>query len=196
MFSSILIALSLQSAEIAAPHADVAEPAPMPTGEEMREAIVANDAQLFWAFFEGCDPELQAEVIHPDFRMVHDLVGLPIASGEQMLEQSRERCAARAPGGENEGYRNRRLLVPGSRVIRKMGDWGVIEQAMHTFHEWRSDHDGDGSGKWEMTGGARYMHVWQWMPEEGRFRLLESLSYDHGAVQPYPPAVAGASSGD
>lgn len=176
------------AALLASSPAPLANTHPFPEDSDMQERIRKADARLFWAFFEGCDPDLQAEFIHPDFRMVHDLEGLAIPDREFMLKQARERCEARKPGGSSEGYSSRRLLVPGSRIIRRMGRWGALEQGLHTFHEWRADQDGDG-GEWEMTGGARYMHVWQWMPEEGRFRLLESLSYDHGAAQPYPPAL-------
>ena len=178
MSISLALAMLAQSA--------VVTPVPMPATQEMVARIENADARLFWAYFEGCDPDSQAEIIHPDFRMVHDLTGLPIKSGADMIAQARENCDARKAGGRNEGYRNRRLLVPGSRSIRRMGDWGAIEQAMHTFHEWRTDRE-TGAGEWIMTGGARYLHLWQWMPGEGRFRLLESLSYDHGAAVPYPP---------
>lgn len=162
-------------------------PPPMPTGDAMEQRILASDARLFWGFFEGCDPDAVADLVHPDFRMLHDLGGLALASAAQMIEQSREQCAARAPGGEHEGYKNRRLLVPGSRRVQRLGDWGVLEEGYHTFHEWRAGLNA-GAGGWEMTGGGRYIHVWQWMPREGRFRLLESLSIDHGAAPPYPPA--------
>ncbi len=164
-----------------------AAPQPMPTGEAMEQAIADNDSRLFWGFFEGCNPDAIADLVHPDFRMLHDLGGMPLSSGAQMIEQSLERCADRAPGGKNEGYRNRRLLVPGLRRIQKLGDWGVLEEGYHTFHEWRGALN-NGNGGWEMTGGGRYIHSWQWMPEEGGFRLLESLSLDHGPAMPYPPA--------
>lgn len=77
--------------------------------------------------------------------------------------------------------------MPGSRRIQKLGNWGVLEEGHHTFHEWRSALN-EGKGGWEMTGGGRYIHSWQWMPAEGRFRLLESLSVDHGPAMPYPPS--------
>ncbi|AXK41131.1 DUF4440 domain-containing protein [Erythrobacter aureus] len=185
MLPSLVAALLLAQA----PAAAVPAPQPMPTGDALEKRIVANDARLFWGFFEGCDPDAVSDLIHPDFRMLHDLVGMPLSSGAQMIEQSRRNCADRAPGGKNEGYRNRRLPVPGSRRIQKLGDWGVPEEGHHTFHEWRASHEG-GRGGWEMTGGGRYIHSWQWMPEEGRFRLLESLSIDHGPAVPYPPQTA------
>ena len=148
MLTSLAAALLLSQAS--AP----AAPQPMPTGEVMERQIAANDSRLFWGFFEGCDPDAVADLVHPDFRMLHDLVGMPLSSGAQMIEQSRERCADRAPGGKSEGYKNRRLLVPGSRRVQKLGDWGVLEEGHHTFHEWRSALN-DGNGGWEMTGGGR-----------------------------------------
>ncbi|MBX7539449.1 DUF4440 domain-containing protein [Qipengyuania sphaerica] len=160
-------------------------PPPMPTGEDMTARIEANDAQLFWGFFEGCDPDAVAALLHPDYRMVHDLGGLVFDSADAIVNSSREDCARRQPGGENEGYRNRRLLVPGSRTIKPLGKWGALEEAHHTFHEWRGEDIG-----WVQTGGGRYLHVWQWMPGERRFRLLESLSLDHGPAPQYPPEGA------
>ena len=187
---SIFAAILLAQAPVAAA-ADV--PAPMPTGEEMTARIEANDAQLFWGFFEGCDPEAVAGLLHPDYRMVHDLVGLPHDSAEAMVQSAREQCERRAPGGDAEGYKNRRLLVPGSRTIKKLGDWGALEEGHHTFLELRQrpagtyGPDDPGGPTWVQTGGGRYLHVWQWMADEGRFRLLESLSLDHGPAPAYPP---------
>lgn len=185
MLSSLSAALLFAQAAVAAPPAGQ----PMPTGEALEQRIAAQDAQLFWGFFEGCDPDAVADLIHPDFRMLHDLGGQPASSGKQMIEQSRAQCAKRAPGGVDEGYRNRRLLVPGSRRIQKLGNWGALEEGHHTFHEWRASLNG-GNGGWQLTGGGRYIHSWQWMAEEGRFRLLESLSIDHGPAMPYPPEGA------
>ena len=105
---------------------------PIPSYEETLARIGENDARLFWSFFEGCDPDAAATLLHPDFRMLHDRGGLVVSSGEQMIEQSRRQCAARAPGGENEGYRNRRMFVPGSRKVQLLGSWGALEEGMLT----------------------------------------------------------------
>ncbi|MCA8888104.1 MAG: DUF4440 domain-containing protein [Parvularculaceae bacterium] len=162
-------------------------PMPMPTGDELRQRIEEADAKLFWAAFEGCDADALAQIITPEFRMLHDLGGLAIESGAQMVDDARENCAARGPGGENEGYKNRRQITPGTRVVRALGDWGALEEAAHAFFEWRQS-----SQSWELVGGARYMHLWRWMPGEGQFRLDQSYSYDHGAALKYPlPDVDG-----
>jgi len=170
---SLFLLFSLASAQPAAP-------VPIPAANELREQIAAADARLFWAAFEGCAPEALGDVLAPDFRMIHDRAGLAVESRAAFLESMERQCAAREPGGENPGYANRRLIVPGTRIIRPMGDWGALEQGEHVFFERRA------SGAWELVGGARYMHLWQWMPAEGKFRLTQSYSYDHGAAAPYP----------
>lgn len=179
---SFLAALLLAQAAPAASPAAI--PAPMPMGDELATQIEASDARLFWGFFEGCDPDAVEDLLHPDYRMIHDLGGQVSDNADAMLAEARRQCAARLPGGRNEGYKNRRLLTPGSRTIKPMGQWGALEEGYHTFFEWRGAEAG-----WEQTGGARYIHVWQWMPQEARFRLLESLSVDHTAAPAYPPAL-------
>lgn len=188
LIASLVLA---QAAPVAARGAEAAsDPAKMPTGDALTGEIEANDARLFWGFFEGCDPEMVADLLHPEFRMVHDLVGQPHDSAQGMVAQARAACARRAPGGEADGYRNRRLFVPGSRRIQALGDWGVLEEGHHTFHELQRVSEDSSEREWVQTGGGRYIHVWQWMPQEGRFRLLESISVDHGPAPQYPPAFA------
>ncbi|MGN6288418.1 MAG: DUF4440 domain-containing protein [Sphingopyxis terrae] len=188
MSLSLFLAAALApapQAQPAPPPAAAAQPALMPTGTALDAAIAANDARLFWAVFEGCDPAALPDLLTPDYRMLHDKGGLAIADRADFVASMEKNCAARAPGGAQAGYRNRRLLVPGSRVIRALGDWGALEEAAHVFFEWNAK-----DARWDLVGGARYMHVWQWMPAEARFRLSESLSYDHGAAAPYPPPPA------
>ena len=176
MLTAAFALLALQAA---------AAPPPMPQGDELRARIASADAALFWAAFEGCDPAALEDLLLPDFRMLHDQSGLAVADRSGFIASLKTQCAERGPGGKNPGYKNRRLAVPGTRVVRRMGDWGALEEGAHAFYEWRGDSRG-----WEMVGGARYMHAWQWLPGEGRFRLSQSYSYDHGAASPYPPAGA------
>lgn len=145
--------------------------------------IAEHDARLFWAAFEGCDVDALAPLLGDDFRMVHDLAGLAVPNRDAFLRGMAEQCDARQPGGDNAGYKNRRLVTPGSRRVQALGDWGALEEGHHSFFELQSD------GHWKLTGGARYIHVWEW--KEGSFVLSESISVDHDAVMPYPPAGAG-----
>ncbi len=174
MLSAILLTLAQSAA-----------PAPIPSLEDAREQIIAQDAELFWNAFEGCNARGVEDVLTEDFRMIHDLGGLVSNDRDTFVAEIARQCALRAPGARNEGYKNRRLAVPGSRTVTQLGEWGVLERGMHTFHEWRGDETG-----WVQTGGARYIHVWEWMPGEARFRLKESLSVDHGPAAAYPPEGA------
>lgn len=179
MITTVLGAAALQTAIIAAS-------APMPDTQASTTMLEAADARLFYSAFEGCTPDTLDAIMHPHFRMIHDLDGLVADSREAFVEQIEHSCANRAPGGTAEGYKNRRLVVPGTRTFRRMGEWGMIENANHVFFELRLS-DNRESRDWVMVGGASYTHMWQWMPQEQRFRLLESISYDHGAALPYPP---------
>lgn len=182
----------LAAAALAAAPAPAAAPlpAPMPQGEELERQIADLDARLFWAGFEGCDPDAMAPLLAPDFRMYHDRIGVSATDAADMVAGFRRQCDARKPGGKDEGYRNRREIVPGSRVIRHMGEWGALEEASHLFFEWRGADKG-----WALVGGARYMNLWQWLPAERRFVLKQSYSYDHAPAAPYPPAFAAAPAG-
>ena len=156
---------------------------PMPTGEALTAQIGAHDARLFWAVFEGCDAGALPDLLAPEFRMIHDKGGLAEPSRDAMVADVAKSCANRQPGGTQAGYKNRRLLVPGSHRVRAMGDWGALEEGAHVFFEWNARET-----RWDMVGGAHYMHLWQWMPAEARFRLSQSYSYDHAGAAPYPPA--------
>ncbi len=168
-----LALIGLVIGSVSAPAA--AEETPIPSLEEATQRIVANDAALFQAAFEDCDPAKLLALLAEDYRMIHDLGGLVAADRAAFVGNLERQCAAREPGGANAGYKNRRQLVPGSRSVTPLGQWGVLERGWHTFHEWRGDELG-----WVQTGGARYIHVWRWMPTEGKFRLTESISVDHG----------------
>lgn len=175
---------------------ETAQTRPIPPIETAREQIAELDAKLFWAAFEGCEPESLEPLLTEDFRMLHDLAGLPLSSRAGFIANFKQQCADRAAGGQHEGYKNRRLLVPGSRTVTPLGSWGVLERGHHTFHELRQRPAGfygaedPGGPSWVQTGGAHFIHVWKWIGTEGRFRLQESISVDHGAAVPYPPEAA------
>ena len=172
MLSLLLVGLALATTDLA----------PMPKGDELRAVIAEYDARLFWVAFEGCDAEALATLLASDFRMVHDVAGLAVPNREEFVAGIAEQCASRAPGGDNEGYANRRLATPGSRRVQALGDWGALEEGHHNFFERQAD------GSWKLTGGARYIHVWRWVGD--RFLLTESISIDHGPAVAYPPARA------
>ncbi|MEL7198122.1 MAG: nuclear transport factor 2 family protein [Pseudomonadota bacterium] len=157
--------------------------APIPPIEETAKRIEARDARLFWYAFEGCNAARLETFLAPDFRMLHDLGGVVADNRDAFMEGAEQQCAARLPGGANEGYKNRRLLVPGSDQVTPLGNWGVLHRGYHTFHEWRGPEAG-----WEQVGGAYFINVWQWNAVRGVFEMQETISVDHGASTAYPPA--------
>lgn len=173
----IALALALSSTPIAAP-----EQAPMPALSEAKERIAARDAELFWYAFEGCDAAEVRARITEDFRMVHDQGGLVAIDGEAFAAMIADGCAAREVGGAQEGYKNRRHLVPGTDRITKLGEWGMLHRGEHTFHEWGGEEKG-----WVLTGGAHFINVWQWDGAREAFVMQETISVDHGGARAYPP---------
>ena len=173
-----------------------AEPAPIPSIAEATTRIAKRDAAMFYAAFEGCDPATLKTMLTEDFRMLHDLGGQVATSREQFVGMMEQQCAARAPGGANEGYANRRLLTPGSDTVTPLGDWGVLHRGYHTFLERRErpagtySEDDPGGPTWVQTGGAYFINVWQWDGQDGVFRMQETISVDHGSAPPYPPEEA------
>lgn len=165
----------------------VAQAAAIPEGKELERVISDLDAKLFWSTFEACTPEKLDALLTPNFRMIHDLGGLIASTRAEMIANETRSCAERAPGGAHAGYRNRRLPVPGSRIVRPMGKWGALEEGAHVFFEWNA-----ARSQWDMVGGGRYQHLWRWIPDEGKFRLDQSYSYDHGDAGRYPPASDAA----
>ncbi|MEM7690358.1 MAG: DUF4440 domain-containing protein [Pseudomonadota bacterium] len=181
----MLSALALLLAQSAAQPPSVnAAPRPMalPSLEDATAQIADIDTAMFWYAFEGCDAAKVREQITDDFRMVHDQGGIVADSGDAFAAMMAEQCAAREAGGANEGYKNRRLLVPGSDRVTPLGGWGVLHRGFHTFHEWQAASDTQPAG-WVQVGGGRFLNLYQWMPEEGRFRMQETLSLDHGAAR-------------
>src|SRR3546814_20470984 len=120
-----------------------------------------------------------AEVLAPGFAMYHDRNGKVAGSRDAFVAIIAEQCEARAPGGVNKGYRNRRELVPGSRVVRRLGDWGALEEASHIFYEWRAGGAGE-PAHWELVGGAPYLHHWPWTPAGPR--LFPHHRHEPGAA--------------
>jgi len=177
--------------------ATAAEPPPIdapsiPSLAEAHFRIAAIDTAMFHAAFEGCDAAEVRSHITEDFRMVHDIGGIVADSGDAFAAMLDEGCKQRAPGGTQEGYSNRRELVPGSDTVTELGDWGVLHRGWHTFHELRQrpagtyDEDDPGGPTWVKVGGGRFLNIYQWIPEEGRFRMQETLSLDHGSAREEP----------
>ena len=142
---------------------------PVPSLEETEKLIAERDTELFHEAFGGCDIDHLRTILDPDFRMLHDQGGLVAGTGEAFLAIIADDCASRDPSV----YANQRRHVEGSRRVQMLGDWGALEEGMHTFHESQN------AGPFQPVGRARYIHSWRWNGET--FVLVESLSIDHEA---------------
>ncbi|NNU15016.1 nuclear transport factor 2 family protein [Parvularcula sp. ZS-1/3] len=145
--------------------------APVPDLETTTARIAERDALLFETFFERCDPQTALRLLDDDFRMLHDLGGMVADSAEAFVADYEKTCSERDPAT----YRSKREIVPGSRSVQMLGDWGALEEGEHTFHE------SNGGAPFKPTGKARYIHTWRWTGTD--FILVESLSVDHGPYQ-------------
>lgn len=155
MLTAALIALAVGSA--------------IPSLEETQERIAQRDTELFREAFGGCDIDHLRTMMDDDFRMLHDQGGLIANSGDAFVKIIEDDCTSRDP----TVYANRRDRVEGSRNVQMLGDWGALEEGLHTFSE--SQH----GGPFQTVGRARYIHTWRWNGEH--FVLVESLSIDHEA---------------
>src|SRR3546814_12714350 len=101
--------------------------AALPPAPELERAIDTADARLFHAGFDGCAPDMLAEVLAPGFAMYHDRDGKVAGSRDAFVAIIAEKCAERVPGGVNEGSCIRRQRVTGGGAGRRLGERGVGE---------------------------------------------------------------------
>ena len=141
----------------------------IPALEETQERIAQRDTELFREAFGGCDVDHLRTMIDDEFRMLHDQGGLIFDNADAFLKMIEDDCSARDPNV----YANRRDHVEGSRKVQRLGDWGALEEGLHTFSESQQ------GGPFQTVGRARYIHTWRWDGEG--FVLVESLSVDHEA---------------
>lgn len=174
-------ALILAQAQVA-DAALTTEPKPIPSLSEATTQIAEIDTELFYYAFEACDAAKVRVLITDDFRMVHDEAGLVADSGDTFAAALDAGCKDRAPGGKTPAYKNRRVLVPGTETVTPLGEWGVLHRGAHIFQEWRAQ-----AQSWETVGGARFLNIYQWIAQEGAFRMQETISVDHGSARPLRP---------
>lgn len=123
--------------------------AAIPDVAEAEAMIAERDAQLFHEAFEGCDTERLRTFFDDSYRMLHDKAGTVAGTADEFVGQIRDGCESKDPSV----YANRREFVEGSRKVQLLGNWGALEEGLHTFHE-----SNNGSA-FKPVGRARYIHV-------------------------------------
>lgn len=109
------------------------------------EAELARmDSLLFDALFVRCDADRANSILDPDVEFYDDRSGL--SRGDDVRDNSR-RLAANCPAGHGV----RRVLLPSSVEVHRIGDYGAVQTGIHHFVE---------RGATTSTIG-RFTHIWK-----------------------------------
>lgn len=141
-------------------------PVPVDTGSQfaadpvLYEAIAKQDAALF-AAYNARDAAAMAPFFARELEFYHDNGG--VWGYEQNLAQFRENFA--------RPEHVRRELVAGTLAVYPMGPDRALESGTHRFYT-------TAPGKPErLTATARFVEIWQ--KQDGSWKLLREISYDH-----------------
>lgn len=147
--------------------------AQMAVGSDLYAQILAADGMLFERRFNQCDPAAMDEILSPGFRFVHDQNGLT-ESREQFLKGFNESICS------NPQRKPIRAMVPDSMQVFPLHNdgkrYGAIQMVRNRYLIREP-----GKAVYETSSGQV---INLWLLEEGRWRLRESLSYDHRDTKP------------
>jgi hypothetical protein len=130
--------------------------------------ILAADETLFERGFNQCDQAARDEIISPKLMFFHDQNGMTDSKSQFVKGLNESICS-------NPDKKPIRKLVAGSMqvfALRNEGKlYGAVQSARHDFYI------REPGKELYQTNTARMVNVW--LLEEGRWRLRESISYDH-----------------
>lgn len=135
---------------------------------ELYKTIMSKDSLLFNVGFNTCDIKQFDDLLSDDFQFFHDSDSI---SDKVTFVHNLRNGLCISP----TTYQSRRELVAGSTEVYPLykGDvlYGAIQHGRHKFYETMA-------GKKEQFGStAKFTHVW--LLENGVWKLVKSLSYDH-----------------
>ncbi len=136
---------------------------------ELFQQLKAADSLLFNIGFNTCNMAPFETLVSENFEFYHDKGGITTSKAEFIQAFKDGLC--KSP----ETYQSRRELVKGSLevfALKNNGEvYGAIQNGRHQFHE-------KSVGSPETKGNiARFTHLW--LLEDGVWKLIRSLSYDH-----------------
>jgi len=136
---------------------------------ELFQQLKAADSLLFNIGFNTCNMAPFETLVSENFEFYHDKGGITDSKAEFIQTFKDGLC--KTP----ETYQSRRELVAGSLevfALKNNGElYGAIQNGKHQFYEKLVD-------KAETKGNvARFTHLW--LLEDGVWKLIRSLSYDH-----------------
>lgn len=153
---------------VAAPAAHAPANAQVAEGSDLYAQILAADRVLFERGFNQCDPAAMDEILSPDFRFVHDQNGLTQSRAQFLTGFNQSICS-------NPQRKPIRVMVPGSLQVFALRNEGKLYGAIQMVQNRYMIRE-PGKELYETSNG-RVINLW--LLEEGRWRLRESLSYDH-----------------
>ena len=136
---------------------------------ELFQQLKAADSLLFNIGFNTCNMAPFETLVSENFEFYHDKGG--ITSSKAEFIQSLRDGLCKTP----ETYQSRRELLNASLevfALKNNGElYGAIQNGKHQFYE-------KSVNKAETKGNvARFTHLW--LLEDGVWKLIRSLSYDH-----------------
>ena len=136
---------------------------------ELFQQLKASDSLLFNIGFNTCNMAPFETLVSENFEFYHDKGGITASKVEFIKSLKDGLC--KTP----DTYQSRRELVTGSLevfALKNNGElYGAIQNGKHQFYEKSVE-------RAETTGSvARFTHLW--LLEDGEWKLIRSLSYDH-----------------
>jgi hypothetical protein len=136
---------------------------------ELFQQLKAADSLLFNVGFNTCNMAAFETVVSENFEFYHDKGGITTSKAEFIKAFKEGLC--KTP----ETYQSRRELIQGSLEVFELKNngtlYGAIQNGKHQFYE-------KSVGSPETKGNiARFTHLW--LLEDGEWKLVRSLSYDH-----------------
>lgn len=137
---------------------------------ELFKTLKTKDDLLFNVGFNTCDISRFESLLSDNFEFYHDQSGITSSKASFITSVKDGLCKS--------NYKARRELVEGSLEVYPLKNkgvlYGAIQMGKHRFYELEK-------GKPQrFTSIAKFTHLWKL--EDGNWKLLRGLSYDHQTV--------------
>jgi len=126
-----------------------------PDNRKLYDTIVYMDS-VFFAAYNTCDMEVQAEFYNENIEFYHDQGGL-ITSKQEILESIKKNICGKVT----------RELVKGSIEVYPVGNYGAVEIGLHKFHN-----NQEPAGTLSKTG--KFIVIWK--NDGGKWTVVRVVS--------------------
>ena len=137
------------------------------TGNSLAQLINRHDSLLFSVGFNSCNIPVFQQLVSTNFEFYHDQAGSTLSKEAFIQGIQNNVCGL--------SYKARRELTPGSTAVYPLTKNGTLYGAVQTGrHRFYATEPGKPA---YLTSSAQFTHVWQL--ENGEWKLIRGLSYDH-----------------